>query len=429
MAYLPFVALLAQAPPGAAGGPTGLSVAPEPREAIGFAASSPDRTRRQLAALVSSLRAAERHATEVLDDWPGSHHGDYAEMLATLLDLDGDEPHLPERAPDPAAAGAAVLRFERAVVDFCTDLALGDRRRTRGFVTGGGSEGLLVGLRAGRDALPGAPLYLSAGAHHAARGHARRLGMDVVEVPYGSDGAMDTGALRLLAAERPGGAVVLATIAGSATEEGGDDDLAAIRAAVAPAGPAHIHVDATRTGLLAPFAPRPVAWDLRDGADSLSLTAHRLLGLPVPCGVVLVGGNRTRAVRGHGSTPNPLSVALLWAALRDRGYDGLRSLVHDCYDTARYAAERLTETGYRATRASHGLTVRFPRPAAAVCNRWRLTTDGPHARLTALPPLTRATVDALCRDLLTAAATAPFPYRPAPGGGITAATAASQRDG
>ncbi|WUH91699.1 pyridoxal-dependent decarboxylase [Streptomyces sp. NBC_00433] len=429
MAYLPLAALPAQAPPPFPGAvrPAGV---PEPRQLIGYAAAGPDDTRRQLAALVAALRAAERHATEVVDDFPASYHGDYAEMLAALADLDTDEDgDVPPAAADPAAAGAAVLGFERAVVDFCTDLALGDRRRTCGYVTAGGSEGLLVGLRAGRDALPGAPLYVSAGAHHSARSHARQLGMDVVEVPPDANGAMDAGALRLLTARRPGGAVVVATVAGN-TAEDGDDDLAAIRAAATPAGPVHVHVDATRTGLLAPFSPQPVAWDLRDGADSLSLTAHHLLGLPVPCGVVLVGSGRTRAARGRGSTPNPLAVALLWAALRDRGYHGLRALVHECYDTARYAADHLDAAGYRTTRAGHGLTLRFPRPAAAVCTRWRLDTDGPHARLTVLPPLTRASVDALCRDLGTGASLPAGPaHRPQPGAARTAAVAASQRDG
>ncbi|WP_327289423.1 histidine decarboxylase [Streptomyces sp. NBC_01198] len=429
MAYLQFAAQPAPAPPGVPGGPAGFGAAPEPRELIGFAASDPADTRRQLAALVAALRAAEQHATEVLDDFPASHHGDYAEMLATLTDLDSAGPDAPAAAADPAAGGRAVLGFERAVVDFCTDLALGDRRHTHGYVTGGGAEGLLVGLRAGRDALPGAPLYVSAAGHQAARCQAGRLGMDVVEVPYGRNGAMDPEALRLLAAERPGGAVVLATIAGTAAD-GGDDDLAAIRAAARIAGPVHVHVDATHTGLLAPFSPQPVAWDLRDGADSLSLSAHRLLGLPVPCGVVLVGTDRARAVRTHGSTPNPLAVALLWSALRDRGYDGLRALVHDCYDTARYAADHLTEAGYRTTRGAHGLTLRFPRPAAAVCTRWRLATDGPHARLTALPPLTRATVDALCRDLSAGISQPAGPsFRPASGGGRNASVGASQRDG
>ncbi|WP_333766940.1 pyridoxal-dependent decarboxylase [Streptomyces sp. IBSBF 2435] len=436
MAYLPFVALPAQALPAAPAGRAAFAAAPEPRGLIGFAAADPDDTRWQLAALVAALRTAERHATD-LDDFPASHHGDYAEMLATLADLDTDPgpegdggPRPADAAPDPAAAGAAVLAFERAVVDFCTDLALGDGRRTRGFVTAGGSEGLLVGLRAGRDALPGAPLYVSAAAHHEARGHARRLGMDVIVVPAGTDGTTDADALRLLTAERPGGAVVLASIGGASAGEGGDDDLAVIRAAATPAGPVHIHVDAAHAGLLAPFAPHPVLWDLRDGADSLSFTAHRLLGLPVPCGVVLVGAGRARAARGRGSTPNPLAVALLWAALRDRGYDGLRSLVHECYDTARYAADHLTAAGYRATRSGHGLTVRFPRPAPAVCTRWRLSTEGTHARLSVLPPLTRASVDALCYDLCAGAAPpAASSRRPASGGGCTAAVSAAQRDG
>ncbi|NJP47919.1 PLP-dependent aminotransferase family protein [Actinacidiphila epipremni] len=415
---------------------------PQPAHHIGFAAADHDDTRGRLTALAAALRAADAAEAARTAPAPGadgcagaaSYDGDgtsYAELLAALADLDA-----PEDLSDPddlgdtldlnggvglddpagsgtgaGTAGSLLLGLERAVVDFCTDLALGDRRRTYGYVTAGGSEGLLVGLTAGHQALPGAPLYVSAAAHHAARGHAARLGMDVVEVPCREDGTMDTCLLRLLVAERPGGAVVLAT-ADTAAGAGGDD-LAEIRAAATPAGPVHVHVEAGNAGLTAPFARRPLPWDLRDGADSLSLTAHRLLGLPVPCGVVLAAaGPAVPAARGGGGpTPHPLATALLWAGLRDHGYDGLRSLVHACYDTAGYAADHLTAAGYRADRTGHGLTVRFPRPAAALCARWRLATAGPYACLTALPPLSRASVDAFCRDLR---AGGPLPSVPGP---------------
>lgn len=385
--------------------------APPPRDRVGATGADPVGTRRRLTDLTAALRAtADRAAAAGPDDpavdFPASAEGgDYAALLAALADL--DEP----QGPGPGADGAVatVLGLERAVVDFCTDLALGDPRRVHGHVTGGAAEGVLGGLRAARRTLPGAPLYVTAAAHHAAADHARRLGLDVVEVRQGEDGAMDTAALAQLTAARPGGAIVLATThtAGGA----GGDDLAAIRAAATPAGPVHVHVEAGPAGLTAPFGSRGLAWDLRDGADSLSFTAHRLLGLPVPSGVLLTAGAAAPARGNGGRTPNPLATALLWAALRDRGYDGVRALVRSCYETADYAAGHITATGYHAVPTGHGLTVRFPRPAADVCARWRLTTSGPYACLTALPPVTPARVDALCRDLFAAG---PLPTVPLP---------------
>ncbi|MFI0724046.1 hypothetical protein [Streptomyces sp. NPDC021224] len=441
MAYEPPADPSAPAPPGAHAPAEGVrdgagDDAPPPRrDRIGFTAADPSATRRRLTALVTALRATAEHAAAAGPDDPAvdfpasAESGDYAALLAAFADLDDlDEPEgaAPGPGPERAAAGrgtvpggaaATVLGLERAVVDFCTDLALGDRRRVHGQVTGGAAEGLLGGLTAARRALPGAPLYVTAAAHHATVHHACRLGLDVVQVRQGEDGAMDPAALEQLTAARPGGAIVLAT-AHTAGGEGGDD-LAAIRAAATPAGPVHVHVEAGPTGLTAPFGHRGLAWDLRDGADSLSFTAHRLLGLPVPCGVLLTAGavppergDAGRTVAGR--TPNPLATALLWAALRDRGYDGVRALVHTCYATADYAAGHITAAGYHAVATGHGLTVRFPRPTAEVCARWRLATAGPYACLTALPPVTPARVDALCRDLFAGGPlpTVPFP-RPA----------------
>lgn len=397
-------------PPAPPGG--GDDAPPPPRDRIGFTAADPAGTRRRLADLVTALRASAARAAAAgpedepsgLPGFPASaEDGDYAALLAALADL--DEPDDARPGTDADEAGATLRGLERAVVDFCTDLALGDRRRVHGHVTGGAAEGLLGGLRAARRALPGVPLYATAAARPALD-RARRLGLDAVEVRQGEDGAMDTDALARLAAARPGGAIVLAT---THTAGGtGGDDLAAIRAAAAPAGPVHVHVEAGPAGLTAPFGTRGLAWDLRDGADSLSFTAHRLLGLPVPCGVLLTAGPVPPA---RAAAPNPLATALLWAALRDRGYDGVRALVHACYATADYAAGHLTAAGYRAVRTGHGLTVRFPRPAEDLCDRWRLTTSGAYACLTALPPVTPARVDALCRDLFAGGPlpTVPFP--------------------
>lgn len=380
-----------------AGDPPGEPSADRPL--IGFGPADGADTRAQIAEFIALLRAAEPYATDA-QDFSESYHGDYAELLSIVLDADPAE--LAAAAPygdDPAGAEryqAASWRFERAVVEFCTDLALGDPAEVRGHVTTGGSEGLLFGLRAGRQAVPGAAVHFADGAHPSARRHAALLGLDAVRVPARGDGTMDPRALRELAAERGGGAIVVA---------GAADDVAALRRAAGAVGPVHLHADAGEAGLPAAFAPRPVAWDLRSGADSLSFTAHRMLGLPVPCGVALDrSGNGAEAGgegRPFGAASNPLAITVLWAALRERGYEGLRRLIMDCYAVAGYAVARLNEAGCAAGRPEHSLTVHFtaPRHGARLPAGVTLTDGTRAARLSVTPQTTRATVDALCAAL------------------------------
>ena len=76
------------------------------------------------------------------------------------------------------------------------------------------------------------------------------------------------------------------------------DDVTTIRRVLADVSirRAYIHSDAALSGLpLALMAPgcRP-GFDLADGADSISVSGHKFLGSPIPCGVVIINGRKTK---------------------------------------------------------------------------------------------------------------------------------------
>ncbi|MFD7735112.1 histidine decarboxylase [Kitasatospora phosalacinea] len=325
----------------------------------------------------------------------------FGPLLDTLWIAIGD----PE---DPDPTRNCRQPFEREVVRFLARLAGADPDRTYGYVAAGGSEGNLFGLHLGRERLPDAPLYHSDAAHHSVVRAARLLRMETVRLPSRRDGSLDTDALHRAAARCPGrGAVVAATV--GTTMLGGVDDLPAVRAALRPAGEHHLHVDAALGGLVAALGPTTLPWAFEAGADSVTVSGHKLLGIPLPCAVVLAraellpgsssgdylgADDRTLACSRNGLTP-----VMLWYQLRRHGTDGLRTRIRRCLDVAAHAEHRLAALGRRPWRHPASLTVVFDRPAAKVCLRWHLATSGGRAHLVAMPHVTRTTIDALCRDL------------------------------
>ncbi|MFC5719727.1 histidine decarboxylase [Streptomyces gamaensis] len=322
-------------------------------------------------------------------------------MLDVLWNTVGDP-----GAPDTARTDRQP--FERPVVRFLAGLAGADPAHVYGYVTSGGAEGNFFGMYLGRRRLPDAPLYYSAAAHYTVERTAELLRMDAVRVPCRRDGGLDTRALRAACGARAGrGAVVVATV--GTTMLGGVDDLPAVRAALAPAGEIHLHVDAALGGLLAAFSPHRPPWGFESGADTLTVSGHKLIGTPVPCGIAMA---REHLVPRRGPydylgatdatlacSRNALTPMLLWYALRRLGSRGLAARVRRCLATADYACERLAALGRRPWRHPSSATVVFDRPPAHVCRRWHLATSGNLAHLVAMPHVTRAMIDSFCRDL------------------------------
>ncbi|CAL9327574.1 Histidine decarboxylase [Streptomyces sp. enrichment culture] len=368
----------------------------------------------------------------------------YAHSLLSMMINNAGDPSTHDDSGNDAKA------FEQAVLSWFTDIA-GGGRDTYGYVTASGSEGILFGLFVARHRFPRAPVYLSADAHHSVRKAAAILRMETVTVPCRDDGTMEPAALARLCHEArrtkggrsADGAVVVATI--GTVMRGAVDDLPALRAAGSQAGGVHLHADAALGGLVAAFSRPEPAWNLAHGADSLSVSGHKLLGCPVPCGIVLtprrfvppqptgqylgaddhtLGCSRSglaAALLGIVLTPrrfvppqptgqylgaddlgcsrSGLAAALLWCRLREMGTRGLRETVARCQQTAQYATEALAAAGARPERFPGSLTVTFDRPDSSTCATWHLATQGDRAHLVAMPHVTPQAIDMLCADL------------------------------
>lgn len=231
-------------------------------------------------------------------------------------------------------------------------------------------------------------------------------------------------------------AIVLANIGTTMTEA--VDDIAAIRRVLAdvPVQRVYIHADAALSGLplaLLPPTCRP-AFDLADGADSISCSGHKFLGSPFPCGIVVTRrslkdriGALVDYIATHDSTlggsRSGHAPLVLWYALNTYGVDGLRRRAEQARQVACYAVARLHQTGWHAWRHPHAMTVVLDSPPEPIRTRWRLATSGGRSHIVCLPGITMATIDALAAELAPLRATTspptgvrvPTPRRPFPG--------------
>ncbi|MGW2927356.1 pyridoxal-dependent decarboxylase [Streptomyces fungicidicus] len=186
--------------------------------------------------------------------------------------------------PDAWDSGARA--YEVAVLEYFAQVAGALPGEVCGYVASSSGEALLHGLAAAQRRLPEACVYASDQAHDSVRRACELVRMELVTVGSLPGGRMDPEELRLQVLQRRGlgGAVVVATF--GTTMRGAVDDVRVLRAA---GGEVYVHVDAAGGGLVAAHTRPEPNWSFAHDADSLNVSGHPVLGVPVPAaGVSLV---------------------------------------------------------------------------------------------------------------------------------------------
>ncbi|TWB92985.1 L-histidine carboxy-lyase (histamine-forming) [Bradyrhizobium macuxiense] len=312
-------------------------------------------------------------------------------------------------AGDPFDSGSYRVNshgFECEVVEFFAQLFRAPSDDWWGYITNGGTEGNIYGLYLGRELYPDAVIYFSREAHYSVNKAVRMLRLEhcvVSSQPSGEISYEDLAQQAARGRHRP--AVVVANI--GTTMKEAKDDAAKIRAVLHDVGisDVYLHCDAALCGPYAPFLDPKPAFDFADGADFITLSGHKFLGAPMPCGVVLSRKhNVQRVVRTIDyidsldatltGSRNAYTPIILWYVTRSLGVQGIKRTFLECERLASYAADEFNARGIDAWRNPHALTIVFPPVREETKSEWQLaTSDVSH--LIVMPGVTKSRIDEL----------------------------------
>lgn len=301
--------------------------------------------------------------------------------------------------------------IEREVISFFADITRAPKGEWWGYVTNGGTEGNLYGLYLARELLPKGIVYFSEDSHYSVSKNLHVLGMRHIMVRSQSNGEIDYDDLReALSIHRDVPPIIFANIGTTMTEA--RDDISKISAIMDHLAirNRYIHADAALCGAYAAFLePRP-HYDFVDGADSISISGHKFIGAPIPCGIALARKGHVsrvaRAIDYIGSLDTTISGSrsgfsplLLWHRIRSLGKRGLRARLTHSLKFAEYTVRSLRAVGVEAWRNPNALTVVLPHPGEAIKTRWQLATHDDIAHIVVMPNVTREQIDALVADI------------------------------
>ena len=358
----------------------------------------------RLAALEELYREASAHAL----GYPVNLTFDYKEILPFLS-------YNANNVGDPFHGTNYRINshdFERDVIARFAGFMRIDPEDAWGYVTTGGTEGNMYGLYMARELHPNGVVYFSQDTHYSILKILRVLNMRNIMIKSQENGEIDYDDLReTIRINRDVPVIFMANI--GTTMKGAVDDLRQVRNILDDLAvtQSYIHSDAALSGMILPFVSDPQPFGFDEGADSLAVSGHKLIGSPIPCGVVLTRkeyvARISRSVEYVGvmdttlpGSRNAWTPLLLWYALERHGEEGFRQAVGRMLSLADYAVERFNESGISAWRNPNSVTVVFPRPSSDVIGKWQLAPYRDIAHLITMPHVTREMVDELVDECL-----------------------------
>lgn len=339
--------------------------------------------------------------------YPLSRDFNYSE-LAPFLDLQINNVGDPY---SPSSLGIDTKEIEIEVIEFFSNLLRATKNSVWGYVTNGGSEGNLYGLYLARESFPNGVVYYSESTHYSVKKNLHLLNIPNIVIRSQDNGELDYEDLeRTIERRRQQPAIFFLNI--GTTMKEATDQLSEIKKIIKKLAikDYYIHCDAALLGLVAPFLnPRP-AFDFQDGIDSVSISGHKFIGSPMPCGIVLskkehsdrIGRSisyvATKDTTITGSR-NGLTPLILWYALKNMGINGLRKRVENSLSLAEYTMNKLNEIGYNAWRNPNAITVVLDRPNKVLCDKYQLATEDDIAHLICVPGIQKELIDEFIKDL------------------------------
>ncbi len=300
--------------------------------------------------------------------------------------------------------------IEREVIARFASLMHLEQEQAWGYVTSGGTEGNMYGIYMGRELFPDGVVYFSQDTHYSVLKILRVLNVRNIMIKSQENGEIDYEDLReTIRIHRDAPVIFMANI--GSTMKGAVDDVQKVRGILDDLAVtnAYIHADAALSGMILPFVDEPQPYGFDAGFDSVSISGHKLIGCPLPCGVVLTKRDYVariaRSIEYVGvldttlpGSRNALTPLMLWYAFERLGMKGFRELVAEMLAVAEYAVERFSEFGVPAWRHKNSVTVVFPRPPAEVSRKWQIAPLGDIAHIITMPHVTREMVNEFVDD-------------------------------
>ncbi len=306
--------------------------------------------------------------------------------------------------------------FEIAVLDWFANLWDISKEDYWGYVTNCGTEGNLHGILVGRENFPDGILYASEDSHYSVFKAARMYRMQLQKIKSLENGEIDYDDFKerlVKNADKP--AIINANI--GTTVKGAIDDIDKIINILYDCGYNQdrffIHCDGALFGMMIPFIKKAPIFSFKKPIGSISISGHKFVGSPVPCGVVLTRkifisklesvieyiNSKDITIMGSRNGHAPI---YFWYTLCKKGIDLIKLDVKNCLENAQYLFEQLKKNNINTMMNDLSSTVVFTKPTDdEFIKKWQLACQGDYAHVVVMPNITKEKLDIFIKELIS----------------------------
>ncbi|ETN94818.1 histidine decarboxylase [Zhouia amylolytica] len=331
-------------------------------------------------------------------------YSEFAPFLDICVNNVGDPENLSTLAID-------TKDIEMECVNFFANMLSTSTKEAWGYVTNGGTEGNLYGLYVARESFPNAMVYYSESTHYSVKKNLHLLNIPNIVIRSQDNGEMDYEDLEqtiMLRRDKP--AIFFLNIGTTMTEA--IDKVDEIKRIIKKYAikDYYIHCDAAFLGTVAPFLQPKPKFDFAEGVDSISVSGHKFIGGPIPCGIVLVKRKHRDRIANSISyvgtmdttitgSRNGLTPLFIWSFIQKHGLEGLRKRVEMALDLAAYTEKELQKIGIKAWRNPNALTVVMPKLSEALRVKHQLASEETISHVICTPGISKEKIDRLLIDI------------------------------
>lgn len=295
--------------------------------------------------------------------------------------------------------------FELAVLEWFADLWKLNKEDHWGYVTGSGTEGNYQGIMLARENYPEAVLYASEDSHYSVFKAARMFRMKCIKVKSNENGSINIDHFKTLIEANQDESVIINANIGTTMKAAIDNIDDIIDVLNANAKKFYIHCDAALSGIITSMC------SFEKAIGSISVSGHKFLGCPIPCGIILTRkhyidalsqnidyiNSRDATIMGSRNGHAPL---FLWYLIVSLGKEGIELNVIKCIEAANYLEKRLKDIGIRKIgRNDSSTTVTFEKPEDAIVKKWQLACSGDIAHIVVMPNVTKEVINEFIIDI------------------------------